>query len=180
MRITFLILFCFSLTFFSCSESNPYKNEGLSYLDFQEKLKMDMSFNSLVSTFGNPQRDAGSGIHIYVYQLNDNSEVWIGFVDHILYARHLDQNQQLLENVKFLNSTALVTGADIRMCACCGGWFVTIDGIIYQFDTLPDGSTVDLQKETFPVTVKMDWQISDQAACPNKKIIVQRLVKSSN
>ena len=180
MRTVFLLLFCFSLSFLSCSESNPYKNEGLSYLDFQQKLRMDMGFSSLVSTFGNPQRDAGSGIHIYVYQLNDLTEVWIGYVDHILYARHLDQNQQLLENIKFVNSTAVVTGADIRMCACCGGWFVTIDSIIYQFDALPSGSTVDLQKETFPLPVKIDWQLSDQAACPNKKVIVQRLVKSSN
>jgi len=168
------------LAFFSCSENNPYKSEGLSYLDFQEKLKMDMSFNSLVSTFGNPQQDAGSGIHIYVYQLNDKTEVWIGFVDTILYARHMDQNQQLLENVKFLNSTGSLTGADLRMCACCGGWFVTIDGILYQFYALPSGSSLDLQKETFPVTVKMDWQISDQAACPNKKIIIQKISKYSN
>ncbi len=139
-----------------------------------------MDYNALKSTFGNPLKDAGSGIHIYVYKLVDLSEIWIGYVDHILYARHMDRNQQLLENVRFLNSTAMITGPDVRMCACCGGWFILISGISYEFDTLPAGSSLDLQQAKFPLTVEIDWQLSDLTGCPNNKILLQRIAAASN
>ena len=99
MRTAFPFFLLCSLVLLSCTETSQLKSEELNYLDFQKKLSMGMDFNAIVSTFGNPARDAGSGIHIYVYQLNDLSEIWIGFVDHILYARHMDKNQQFLENL---------------------------------------------------------------------------------
>ncbi len=55
-----------------------------------------MSYTSFVDLFGEPARDIGSGIHIYVYELTDATEIWIGYVDRILYASHVDENQQLL------------------------------------------------------------------------------------
>jgi hypothetical protein len=44
----------------------------------------------VIQSLGEPDRDAGSGIHIFVYRLSDGSEVWIGTPDasEILYARH--------------------------------------------------------------------------------------------
>ena len=180
MRTAFLFFLLCSLVLLSCTETSQLKSEELNYLDFQKKLSMGMDFNAIVSTFGNPARDAGSGIHIYVYKLNDLSEIWIGFVDHILYARHMDRNQQLLENVRFLNSMAEITGPDARMCACCGGWFVLINGISYEFDALPVGSALDLQQVKFPLTVNLDWQLSDLTGCPNNKILLQRIAASSN
>ena len=180
MRTAFPFFLLCSLVLLSCTETSQLKSEELNYLDFQKKLSMGMDFNAIVSTFGNPARDAGSGIHIYVYQLNDLSEIWIGFVDHILYARHMDKNQQFLENIKFLNSMAVITGPDARMCACCGGWFVLINGISYEFDALPAGSPLDLQQVKFPMTVHLDWQVSDQTSCPNDKILLQRISVSAN
>ena len=180
MRIIFPLLLCCALVALTCSKGSEINKEGLTYLDFQEKLTMDMDFNALLSTFGSPARDAGSGIHIYVYKLVDLSEIWIGYGDHILYVRHMDKEQQLLENVRFLNATAVITGPDVRMCACCGGWFILISGISYAFDTLPAGSSLDLQQVKFPLTVKIDWQLSDQTGCPSTKILLQRLVASSN
>jgi hypothetical protein len=55
-----------------------------------------MDFNAIVARFGEPTKDIGSGIHIYVYQLGDQTEIWIGYVDRIIYARHVDANQQVL------------------------------------------------------------------------------------
>jgi hypothetical protein len=58
-----------------------------------------MTYNSIVAIFGVPLKDIGSGIHIYVYQLADSSEIWIGYSDKILYARHMDKNGQIIENL---------------------------------------------------------------------------------
>jgi hypothetical protein len=44
----------------------------------------------VVAKFGEPDRDAGSGIYIYAYRLSDGTEVFIGSPDRseILYVRH--------------------------------------------------------------------------------------------
>jgi|WetSurSiteA1Bulk_404760.scaffolds.fasta_scaffold40537_2 hypothetical protein len=74
-------------------------------------------------------------------------------------------------------SAGKIIGPDYRMCSCCGGWYIEIDSVIYEFDTLPDNSDINLQEESFPLPVKLDWQISDKAACPDKRIIIQRIKK---
>jgi hypothetical protein len=76
-------------------------------------------------------------------------------------------------------STGTITGQDVRMCPspCCGGWFIKIDSLVYEFDTLPEGSDINLEKETFPLAVKLDWQLSDTPGCPDKRISIQRIAK---
>ena len=74
-------------------------------------------------------------------------------------------------------SIGKITGPDIRMCACCGGWYIQIDGVTYEFDSIPMNSNIDLQKDTFPILVKLDWQLSNQIACPDKRIIIKRITK---
>jgi hypothetical protein len=69
-----------------------------------------------------------------------------------------------------------ITGPDIRMCACCGGWYIEIDSTTYEFDSLPD-KTINLQKDTFPIFVKLNWQLSGKIACPSKRIIIQKIAK---
>jgi len=81
------------------------------------------------------------------------------------------------QNTNDYQSTGKITGADLRMCACCGGYYIQIDNVTYEFDTLPAGSTIDLQKETFPIMVKLDWQLSTKPACPDKKIDILKIVK---
>ncbi len=49
-----------------------------------------MSYGDIVKRFGKPDEDRGSGIHIYVYNLSDSTEIVIGFTDKIVYARHVD------------------------------------------------------------------------------------------
>jgi hypothetical protein len=74
-------------------------------------------------------------------------------------------------------STGIITGLDPRMCPspCCGGWFISIDSVTYEFDFLPDNSNINLSKETFPLLVKLDWQLSNTIECPNKRITIQRI-----
>lgn len=60
-------------------------------------LKPDMTYDSIVAKFGEPSKDLGSGIHIYVYVLTDSTEIWIGYADKIIYARHMDKDYQIIE-----------------------------------------------------------------------------------
>lgn len=80
-------------------------------------------------------------------------------------------------NTSDFQSTGIITGVDMKMCACCGGYYIQIDNVTYEFETLPASSTIDLQKETFPIMVKLDWQLSTKSACPDKKIDILRIVK---
>ncbi len=174
--LTYLLILVLVVTF-SCSENKNLDKGELTYSEFQNRLKMDMNYNSIVSIFGNPSKDAGSGIHIYVYPLNDLSEIWIGYTDRIMYVKRVDKDQHFIENLKILNSIGIITGPDLRMCACCGGWYILIDGINYAFDTLPADSKIELQNEKFPVTVRIDWQLSDLSACPDKRIVIQKATR---
>jgi hypothetical protein len=44
----------------------------------------------VIAKLGKPDRDVGSGIYIFVYQLSDDSCIWIGSADNsrIMYVRH--------------------------------------------------------------------------------------------
>jgi hypothetical protein len=74
-------------------------------------------------------------------------------------------------------SSGIITGPDIRMCACCGGWFIQIDSTTYEFNALPDNSKINLETEIFPIYVKLDWQLSTAGACTANKIIITRIKK---
>lgn len=93
MKVTVLSILAIFLLI-SCSKDDSYE---LTYELFKEKLTIDMNYDDIVKTFGKPSEDIGSGIHIYVYKLNDSTEVWIGYTDLIHYAYHVDQNGELLE-----------------------------------------------------------------------------------
>ena len=80
-------------------------------------------------------------------------------------------------NASDFQSTGIITGVDMKMCACCGGYYIQIDNVTYEFETLPAGSNIDLQNATYPITVKLDWQLSTKPACPDKKIDILRIVK---
>jgi hypothetical protein len=73
-------------------------------------------------------------------------------------------------------SKGVISGQDFTMCACCGGWFITIDGENFRFDTIPADSGIILEKETMPLAVELDWQIKP-GGCPANRIIIQRIKK---
>jgi hypothetical protein len=92
-----ILIACLS---FSCDKQNQETGEKqITWEDFQNFLTKDMEYQTIVSKFGEPDRDIGSGIHIYVYDLKDSTEIWIGYVDKIFYARHMDKNHNLLHTI---------------------------------------------------------------------------------
>ena len=87
--------------------------------------------------------------------------------------------QKQKENTDNYKSVGTITGQDARMCPspCCSGWFINIDSLTYEFDTLPTSSNINLEKETFPFIVKLDWLLSNTIECPNKRITIQKIAK---
>ncbi|MCK9638841.1 MAG: hypothetical protein M0R39_02950 [Prolixibacteraceae bacterium] len=74
-------------------------------------------------------------------------------------------------------SKGVITGQDFRMCACCGGWIITIEGENYLFDSIPANSGFVLEKEPLPISVQLDWQLTS-GGCPSNRITIQRIKKN--
>jgi hypothetical protein len=72
--------------------------------DFKNTLSESYTIDTIFSKFGTPHDDIGSGIHIYAYDLNDDTQIWIGYNDHILYVTHLDLDGNVLEEL-FVENT---------------------------------------------------------------------------
>jgi hypothetical protein len=70
----------------------------------------------------------------------------------------------------------VITGPDYRKCMCCGGWFITIDSKDYFFWSVPAHSKLDLENETFPLKVKLDWKPAANT-CGGNRIEVLRIKK---
>jgi hypothetical protein len=96
MKFTRLLAIAIVTIITACAQADDQRlNPTLE--NFQAHLKADMAYPAMVSKFGSPSKDIGSGIHIYVYPLSDSTEVWIGYSDKLLYARQVDaQGHELL------------------------------------------------------------------------------------
>jgi len=71
--------------------------------DFRNTLSEPYDIDIIFSKFGQPHDDIGSGIHIYVYELNDFTEIWIGYTDHVWYVKHVDSDGNVLEELFLAN-----------------------------------------------------------------------------
>jgi hypothetical protein len=71
-------------------------------------------------------------------------------------------------------SNGIITGYDLRECACCGGFFIDIDKETYRFYEIPENSKLNLDNPDFPVYVKLDWT-KDPDACLGDEIFVHRI-----
>ena len=67
--------------------------------DFRKFASDSPDIDTIFYRFGEPVDDVGSGIHIYVYKLNDSSKIWIGYADKIMYVKHVDSNDNILESL---------------------------------------------------------------------------------
>ncbi len=67
--------------------------------DFKNTLNESQDIETIFFKFGEPHADVGSGIHIYVYELNDSTQIWIGYTDRILYVQHVDMQGEFLEKL---------------------------------------------------------------------------------
>jgi hypothetical protein len=70
-----------------------------------------------------------------------------------------------------------VTGVDGTMCGCCGGWIIFIEDVKYLIDSMPKDSNIDLATETFPITVKLDWQLVNTGCSAFNRITVLKIKK---
>jgi hypothetical protein len=80
-------------------DSRLINKDELTAQNFKDNLKVDMDYNAITAMFGVPDKDIGSGIHIYVWVLSDSTEIWVGYVNKILYVTHMDANHVLLEKL---------------------------------------------------------------------------------
>jgi hypothetical protein len=95
-----LIVILLICLFGSCDkQQTKVENHQLTYEDFRDNLTKEMDYQAIVVKFGEPARDIGSGIHIYVWELKDSTEMWIGYVDKIFYARHVDKDRNILHTL---------------------------------------------------------------------------------
>jgi hypothetical protein len=75
-------------------------------------------------------------------------------------------------------SSAQITARDFRKCSCCGGYFITIDATQYRFLSLPAGSSLNLEGETLPLNVELNWHHADTTSpCSVDEIIVDGIRK---
>jgi hypothetical protein len=70
----------------------------------------------------------------------------------------------------------VITGYDMRKCACCGGIFIDIDKTSYRFDSLPPKSGIDFTTDTFPIRVVVTWHKKD-IQCIGDEIIIDKIRK---
>jgi hypothetical protein len=80
------------------------------------------------------------------------------------------------EELEF-QSVGVITGPDNRMCPCCGGWFIEIDENTYRFDKIPDVNDIDLQSETFPLSVKLNYTV-EGCGCLGDEVVIGNMVKN--
>ncbi|NOZ08986.1 MAG: hypothetical protein GXO91_08975 [FCB group bacterium] len=70
-------------------------------------------------------------------------------------------------------SEGSILGADLGMCITCGGWLIEIDDQIYHFGSVPLESGIDLENETFPLTVRLTWREDPEPTW----IVIESIVK---
>jgi hypothetical protein len=90
MKTIILNLILIYLCFFSINA------QELTFDNFKSNLKRDMDNKTIVETFGQPDRDIGSGIYIYVYKLTDSTSMIIGCTNKVLYANHYNRHGDLI------------------------------------------------------------------------------------
>ena len=81
------------------SASAQINKEQLNCDDFKSYLKKDFNYESLVETFGQPVKEIENGIFIYVYDLYDSTKIVIGYSDVIIYAKHTDKDNKILDEL---------------------------------------------------------------------------------
>ena len=96
MNKALLSILLFMLLSVSCSKKSSVPEEQRTVGYFTTYLKPGMDFPAITNKFGPPDADNGSGIHIYIYKLKDSTAIWIGYTDRIMYARHVDSNNQVI------------------------------------------------------------------------------------
>lgn len=65
------------------------------------------------------------------------------------------------EKIKSENS-AIITGADMTMCACCGGYFIDIEGVQYRFEKSGLPANFTFKDTELPLKVELNWELKSE------------------
>lgn len=80
------------------------------------------------------------------------------------------------------NSTGVITHIDLRECACCGGYWITISNDQYRFllESLPPND-LDLANRELPVTVDISWRLlGENESCGHMQELIEVFSISEN
>ena len=91
-KILPVLLLCTCLVL-SCKKDTT---DNRTYEYFAAHINKNMNDEIVIKTFGQPDDDVGSGLHIFIYKLADGTTIDIGVTDHIHYSSHRDANGQIL------------------------------------------------------------------------------------
>lgn len=91
-----LILLTLVISLNTACRKEKTSPQKLDYEYFKTNLSIEMNLEELTNTFGSPHEDIGRGIHIYIFELNDDTEMVIGYIDSILYALNVDNEENVL------------------------------------------------------------------------------------
>lgn len=74
------------------------------------------------------------------------------------------------------NNYGQITGPDMSLCPCCGGWFIEIEDETYRFFNLPENSGINLTNESWPIYVELEW-VKDGNGCMGDEIFINSIRK---
>ena len=100
------------------------------------------------------------------------SVIFLRLFSIILFGFLVSCNQDDLATPEF-ESTGEIIGPDVRLCICCGGWFIRLDGQeeLYNFRELPENSDINLDGASFPIKVNLNWSEDTLITCGSWIII---------
>lgn len=66
-------------------------------------------------------------------------------------------------------------GYDFRLCPCCGGYFIDINGETFRFYEFPESSDFEISPDaTFPIPVNINWHVAENT-CLGDEIIIDEI-----
>lgn len=76
-------------------------------------------------------------------------------------------------------ANASVMGTDMRMCVCCGGYFILFDGQqinnLYLASAFPEGFKLE-ENPKFPIRAYIEWK-KDSSSCSSlNRIIISKII----
>lgn len=74
-------------------------------------------------------------------------------------------------------STGTITGQDLTLCACCGGYFIEIDGAQYRFEKSELPGNFTFEDNQLPMQVELDWKLKTDGCTGFYRIEISKIRK---
>ena len=70
-----------------------------------------------------------------------------------------------------VETTARIIGNDMRLCACCGGWWFDIQGDTLRAMVLPGDFAAQINQNAFPISVLISWDRENLSPCLQDELV---------